>query len=355
MATRYWVGGGSSTSWAATGNTNWAATSGGAGNASVPGSTDDVFFDASSGAGPAVLAANITIQSMDCTGFTGTLTHNSSVTLTIGGNTVVCKLAAGMTYSPQDSSVIAFTGVSGTATFTPAAQTVGGVTVNAVGGGCTLAGALTTRPASTVTLTAGTFDCGGFAISTGIFSGTGSTTRAITNPPPTITLANANGTILNFATTTSLTFTASATNVVVSGTSASSRTLNNGNLVWGQLTIPAATTGGAIILGQGGTWSQLNFTAPAIIFFNISTTTTITAAMTLTGTSSTINGFGSTTVGNAATVVFGSGSTATWTGVRDMTFSTNAFTATNSFDLGHNTNATITAPSSGGVVSVIGG
>lgn len=36
MASRFFVGGGSSTNWSATGNTNWSATSGGANNDSVP-------------------------------------------------------------------------------------------------------------------------------------------------------------------------------------------------------------------------------------------------------------------------------------------------------------------------------
>ena len=81
---RYWVGEGSSANWNATGPTNWSATSGGANNASVPVSTDDVFFDANSPA--STLSASITIKSLDMTGYTDTLTHNSSRTLTIAGN-----------------------------------------------------------------------------------------------------------------------------------------------------------------------------------------------------------------------------------------------------------------------------
>lgn len=37
MAARFWVGGGSTANWNATAPTNWAETSGGAGNQSVPG------------------------------------------------------------------------------------------------------------------------------------------------------------------------------------------------------------------------------------------------------------------------------------------------------------------------------
>ena len=47
-ASRYWVGGGSSNAWNATGNTNWSSSSGGSNNASVPTSSDDVYFNENS-------------------------------------------------------------------------------------------------------------------------------------------------------------------------------------------------------------------------------------------------------------------------------------------------------------------
>jgi hypothetical protein len=83
-ASRYWVGGGSSTNWNATANTNWAGTSGGANNASVPTSVDDVLFD-SAGNTSSVISATITILSINISsGYTATMTHNA--TLTIAGN-----------------------------------------------------------------------------------------------------------------------------------------------------------------------------------------------------------------------------------------------------------------------------
>ncbi len=47
MAARFWVGG--SGTWSTTNTTNWSATSGGAGGASVPGASDDVTIDGNSG------------------------------------------------------------------------------------------------------------------------------------------------------------------------------------------------------------------------------------------------------------------------------------------------------------------
>ena len=49
MASRFWVGG--TGTWDASDTTHWATASNGAGGASVPGSSDAVTFDASSGGG----------------------------------------------------------------------------------------------------------------------------------------------------------------------------------------------------------------------------------------------------------------------------------------------------------------
>jgi hypothetical protein len=64
MATRYWVGG--SGSW--TDTARWSATSGGAGGASVPGSTDDAIVNAASGTG--TIGGYIDVGSLNMTGST---------------------------------------------------------------------------------------------------------------------------------------------------------------------------------------------------------------------------------------------------------------------------------------------
>src|SRR3989344_5415875 len=110
-ASRYWVGSGASTNWNATGNTNWSLTSGGANNETVPGSADDVFFDANSGVGDSVISAAITIKSLNATGYTGTITHNN-INLTVAGSVT---LVSGMTYTPLIASQIILS-VAGTFT-----------------------------------------------------------------------------------------------------------------------------------------------------------------------------------------------------------------------------------------------
>lgn len=125
MANRFWVGGGSSSAWNATGNTNWSTTSGGANNASVPGSADAAIFNAAAAAASQLTAA-LTVQSLTCTGYSGIFTHDAGVTLTVGAAGAVV-FAAGMTVviGDPDTSVLAMGGA-----LTSAGKTLGRVAVN---------------------------------------------------------------------------------------------------------------------------------------------------------------------------------------------------------------------------------
>jgi len=78
MAVYYWVGG--SGTWNSITTINWAASSGGAGGAGVPTSTDDVLFDANSGT-----AATIVVTT---TAATNSISINKSdINLSLSGNT----------------------------------------------------------------------------------------------------------------------------------------------------------------------------------------------------------------------------------------------------------------------------
>jgi len=80
MALRYWVGGGSSANWNATGNTNWGTASNTQDNASVPGDTDDVIFDGvGTGASNSTCNAAITINSLVMTGYANTLSTSNTI------------------------------------------------------------------------------------------------------------------------------------------------------------------------------------------------------------------------------------------------------------------------------------
>jgi len=103
-ASRYWVGGGASANWNATGNTNWSATYNGANNASVPTSSDSVYFTGYTSSA-CTISATANCYNLDCTqnsGYSGTITHNTGIALNVYG--LVYKLNSGMTYTNGSTS-----------------------------------------------------------------------------------------------------------------------------------------------------------------------------------------------------------------------------------------------------------
>ena len=81
MATYYWVGGDGT--WDATATTNWAASSGGAGDAGVPTSADNVIFDANSNTGtdPFTVTMDSSFGDPECLDFTAS-SLDGAMTLT---------------------------------------------------------------------------------------------------------------------------------------------------------------------------------------------------------------------------------------------------------------------------------
>lgn len=80
MADRFWVGG--TATWDGTAGTKWAATSGGAGGASVPFTGDDVYFDANSGAVTVTTGATNYTRNLSFAGFTGTFAGANTLVVT---------------------------------------------------------------------------------------------------------------------------------------------------------------------------------------------------------------------------------------------------------------------------------
>lgn len=96
MANRYWTGavnGGTGT-WDASNTDNWSTTSGGAGGASVPTSSDAVFFDASSGAGTCTLGADVVSQLWNLSGYTGTVAFATFKVQVAGSSTTILNLGS---------------------------------------------------------------------------------------------------------------------------------------------------------------------------------------------------------------------------------------------------------------------
>ena len=367
MANRYWVGG--TANWDGTAGSKWSLTSGGAGGEAVPGAGDDVFLDAASGAVTVTYTTSSTIGSLDCTGFTGTLTQSASTTMTMdgGGANDVCKFVAGMTYAPSAASrVLAFTNAAGTMALTSAGKTLGAITVNGAGtvqlqdNTSLLAGA----SAGIVTLTAGTLDVNNFTLATAIFSSSGTGTRTLSlGASGVLSLTAVTGTIYDATTATNYTVPTNGTIAVTAAVATSSRALQLGtSKSYGcALTIDNGATTGAgtyvdLAIGTAVTLASLSVTAPVAIRFGAGTFT-ITAGLALAGSSATSVITLLPSSGTSPTLALSAAGTAAWCAIGGIAFSTNTLTATNSFDLGLNSGTlSLTGPSGAAAAArVIGG
>lgn len=376
MASRYWVGGGSSTSWSATGNTNWSATSGGAGNASVPVAGDNIFFDASSGVGTSVADINASFGSIDCTGYAGTL--NITVTaVTFTGATVT--LSAGMTLggSIALTRTVTLAPAAGTQVVTMNGQTFpANVTIAAPGATVQLGDDFAAN--YLLTLTSGTFDANGKNLTLGGVNITGTTTRTLTMGSGTWTVGgpfaqelssqrvwlsdvhtnltlNANTSTVVIATPTDIP--GNASRQVFSGRASGGQTILN------NLTINADNSihRSAVELGGNFLVNTLTLNCPRVILFgDTGARATIEAASVVQvggGNTAPLMMWPHPECPTAAAATF---SVASGTPTFDhaligaITFDGGAtFEATDSFDLGGNIGITITPPGSTSVTEVV--
>lgn len=333
MANRYWVGG--TASWDGTAGTKWATTSGGAGGSAVPTASDDVFFDAASGAVTVTQSGARVCLSLNMTGFTGTFAGSGG--LTVGGSVTLAG-----TYT--SAGVITF---NGSGNLTSNGKTIaGGITINGAGITVTMQdAAIGNSTNSTLTLTQGTLDQNGFDASFVNFASAGSSTRVLTQGGGTIVL---HGTVSSISVAGSnQSFTTPPNFKFTSGNSGNKNVTSNVALgdIWvsadGVLTITGATTVDDIRIDR--TASGLQGLA-------------VNGGITLTANSFNMDG---AAVGNMTfirgqtgegTISVASGTiTFNHVAISDMNFSGGAtFVANNSIDIDNNTGITINAPSGGG-------
>jgi hypothetical protein len=161
MADRYWVGG--TGTWNTTSTTNWSATSGGPNGASVPTTSDNVFFDGASAAGNytvststglALACLNLTIAKATA----GNVTFIDTGTFAVAGNLDIT--ATGVTWSAFGTWTFTSTGAR---TIKTDGIVLPGVTINGTGGGSwQLLSDLSTSLTGSLTLTAGTLNLNNF-------------------------------------------------------------------------------------------------------------------------------------------------------------------------------------------------
>lgn len=204
--TLYWVGGAGTWTDAA----KWSTSSGGGGGAGVPGSTNNVVFDASSGAG--AVAGNSGSPPNYCANFDCSLasvTTANTVNLQCAGN---LKLKSGAT---NTFSNILFLG-TGTHTIDP-----NGATNISAGGGFSIQGTGTFTlmnnwvSGNAFSQNSGTFNTNGYSLSSNAFTVSGANTKVLNLGASTITITGTSG----FAYSGSnLTFNAGTSTISTNGT-----------------------------------------------------------------------------------------------------------------------------------------
>lgn len=189
---------------------------------------------------------------------------------------------------------------------------------------------------------------------------TGTGTRSLNIGSGTWTFTGT-GTLINGTTLTNSSITLSSASLVFTATSASARSITHGaTFTVGSITVNANTSGGIFNISNSGsaiTIGTLSLVAPNSATFPTGVTTTVTNAMTLTGSSTNQIGLLPATPGSTATISSANNGAFTWTGIRDLAFTGGGtFSATDSFNLGRNSGITITPPASGGGgPNIIGG
>ena len=213
MANRYWVGG--TGSWNAT-TTNWSATSGGAGGASVPTLADDVFFDTLSNATAYVvtLAASPVCRSVSVAGpAVGNVTIASSVSWSIYGSLTIA--ATGVTWTMANTMFFAATTAGWTITTNGVSLPLIAVFGGTGGGGWTLGSALTAG--NGIQFRNGTLTTNNFNMTTSNnFDVTGANARTLNLGSSTITCS-----VWNALAATNLTLNAGTSTIVLTGVAGS--------------------------------------------------------------------------------------------------------------------------------------
>lgn len=295
MANRFWVGG--SASWDGTAGTKWALTSGGAGGQAVPTSSDDVFFDAASGSVTITLSGAQVCNNFNTTGFIGTFAGGLS-TFAISGSVILGGLA---TYTNSHTWVFNATG----------AQTIqtNGVTLVAsfnftgVGGARSLLDNLNLNGVG-ITLTAGSFDTGGFNITMTGLGSNNSNVRSLILRNSTLTLTSAAPLSINPSTNMSLD--AGTSTLVINNASASPKSFTGGGLTYYNILCTGAGTGNFFFTGGANTFNKITVdTPPHTVQFTALAVQTI-GTLDISGVPGSLNSISSGSAGVQATIIVNS-------------------------------------------------
>jgi len=309
--TRYWRGG--TGTWDATTTTNWSATSGGAGGASVPTSADAVVFNSASNATAYTVtctATQLRCASMAMAGpASGNITWAGTAPIAFHGNVTLPATVLTRTHTGN----LTLTGSATGKTFTTNGNSIAQVTeINGVGCGWTLGSASTF--VATFTITNGSFSTGNFAFTASGISSVNSNDRTISFGSSTVTATSTN---VDFGTSAiGLTFNC-GTSTIIQG----STTFNaNGQTFY---TVNHTAFSGSLNFTGTGTFTNLtftNFAATGVYNVIFSGNHTITGTLTLgIGTNAACRTFlRSDTIGTPRTLTVNSAAAAADIDFRDI-------------------------------------
>lgn len=295
MPDRYWVGG--TGTWNTTSTTNWSATSGGAGGASVPGVNDPVFFDGASGSGTVTISGSVQCAGINTTGSSLTFTNSGSASIGSRGS---FTLSSAITWGGTINVSIGFGGATGTYNITTAGKTLSGFSV--AGGNAVLQDALTVSGGfsyNPVTSTVNIFNANNQNVTFGTFSSSLVTSaRTIIMGSGTWT-GTGTGTVWNLN-ATGLTFNVGTANLVFTdAVPTGTRSFFGAGFTYNNLTIGGGSAGNQTFAFQGSNTFNSIISTKTVAFtirFAAGTTTTV-ANWQVTGTPGNVVTINSITVG----------------------------------------------------------
>jgi len=277
MALRYARAGGGN--WSA--DATWSTTSGGAADTVAPTAADDALLNASSGAVTINSGATRVCRSIDCNGYTGTLSHNTSTNLDIGDATagagnIALRFGSGMTYSPASVNTCLIQFIS-TSTTQQTIDTAGKNIPRFLAGGSSDGNWIfnsnvnCTATNSFTDFVRGELNTNGFSLTCYGFRSQGSATRALTLGSTTITL-NGSSVQAFQATGSNLTLSASSSTIICNASAQTFQALHTG-LTFGTVTM----SGAGAIIDTTNTITTLNLTGSGVAIINgVGTATTLT-------------------------------------------------------------------------------
>lgn len=328
---------GGSGNWNSTNTGNWSATSGGSSGASAPVSGDDVYFDANSDSGSGftvtITATGPTVRNLTISGLDQAMILAGSTAFAVQGN--ISLPASNFTWSATGN--LSLTGSASSRTILTNGVTINSlVNFNSSGSDWTLQSALTLASNRNISLTNGSVDTAGYAVTCQNFTTSGTATRVLSLGASTVTCGGTGA--WSFAATTNLTFDAGSSNIIIS------RNVNPKTFTGGGLTYNVVSQGGSgsLTIEGSNTFADIQnpykTTGATSIIFTAGTTQTV-SAFTASGESGRVLTIESTSAGTPATLSKASGTvTVEHCSIKDITATGGAtWVAVNSTDVSGNT------------------